>query len=306
MRTARILVVGGLNVDVHLLTDDEPGDDGTAIVTQLRTSAGGHAGNGAAALARLGADTAILSAVGDDPDGERLVSELRRSGVDTGTVLRLAGAPTGRVVIPHFRQRRYMLMHRGALDLMPEDAGSKVELAAVDAVLMFDPVPPVARSILVRAGWAGVPVYWNPGGAMVQQEGFAKIARAASVIFVNRAEFAHLCADHRIEALLLGASRLRRLVVTMGRDGAVEYRPEAVLTATALAVTEVDATGAGDAFAAAYAFADIANLGPSPLAIACVAGSLAAAAADARGADTRLPDLLARVAEIQVRQRRAA
>src|SRR6185503_15813793 len=104
----RLLVIGGLNVDQHLRVEEQPVDDGSARISEYEVGFGGHAGNCAVQLARLGVNVFVLGAVGDDADGAALLADLEYSCVDTSLVSRLAGHHTGRVVIPSFPDRRYM------------------------------------------------------------------------------------------------------------------------------------------------------------------------------------------------------
>src|SRR5690349_11906362 len=60
---------------------------------------GGCAANAAIALARLGVTASVVGRVGDDLFGEAVVAGLRAEGVDTGSVIPTAGAPTSKTVI---------------------------------------------------------------------------------------------------------------------------------------------------------------------------------------------------------------
>ena len=55
---------------------------------------GGEAVNGAIAASKLGMKTAILCALGNDPAGDIIASELTKYGVDTGGIIRSDDHPT--------------------------------------------------------------------------------------------------------------------------------------------------------------------------------------------------------------------
>lgn len=260
----KVLVVGSLNLDHHLRTDGEPSDDGTARVVSYSTAGGGHAGNGATALARLGCDVSIFTVVGADPDGDRLLEELADAGIRTDLAARMETATTGQVFIPAFPTRHYMLMFRGATDAWPAETCAAVPFAGFDAVLLFDPAPAVLPGVVAGARAAGVPVYWNPGGLHSPADGVLTTAAQVRRLLVNRAEFVQLFG---VSPSPLSAStvcrrhRIRQLVVTLGAEGAMAVDGTSVWTVAARPAQVVSPAGAGDAFAAASTAADLVGEG---------------------------------------------
>jgi pseudouridine kinase len=61
----------------------------------IRSTRGGTARNVAENLARLGAEVILISAVGDDPTGERLMAQTAGSGVFTNYIMTVQGHNTG-------------------------------------------------------------------------------------------------------------------------------------------------------------------------------------------------------------------
>ena len=88
-----VLAIGGINMDIHGTPDGKllVRDSNMGVV---RTSPGGVARNIAENLARLGTDCRLVSAVGDDQYGERLLQQAREVGIDMQHVLRLETART--------------------------------------------------------------------------------------------------------------------------------------------------------------------------------------------------------------------
>jgi pseudouridine kinase len=88
-----VVVVGGANIDIKAAisgrTIPATSNPGTA-----RVSLGGVGRNIAHNLARLGIAVKLISAVGTDPEGERLISETAAAGVDVAAVKRI-GKSTG-------------------------------------------------------------------------------------------------------------------------------------------------------------------------------------------------------------------
>lgn len=88
------LVIGSANLDVKGRLF-EPAIPGSSNSADIRTSHGGVARNIAENLARLGADVALLTAVGEDGIGEELLRHAAAQGVDVSRALRVPGATTG-------------------------------------------------------------------------------------------------------------------------------------------------------------------------------------------------------------------
>tara|TARA_B110000438_G_scaffold295975_1_gene339919 strand:- start:79 stop:1176 length:1098 start_codon:yes stop_codon:yes gene_type:complete len=88
-----ISVIGGANIDIHGRStqklrdfDSNPGD--------VHIAAGGVARNIAENLARLGADTRLISAIGDDHHGQVLMRLSREAGINVQNVLQIPSAAT--------------------------------------------------------------------------------------------------------------------------------------------------------------------------------------------------------------------
>ncbi|MBQ6478670.1 MAG: sugar kinase [Erysipelotrichaceae bacterium] len=85
-RQAKAIVVGDACVDVHLRLEDLLNDaSGRAVPYHL--SLGGTIGGTAAALAKLGVDTAFLGTIGKDYGGGYISEEMRSLGIDTSLLI---------------------------------------------------------------------------------------------------------------------------------------------------------------------------------------------------------------------------
>ena len=88
-----VVCVGAAHVDRIARCKGEfvPGASNPVTTSE---SAGGVARNVAANLARLGREVALVSAIGADAEGEKLMVALGHEGIDVSAVLRGAGHPT--------------------------------------------------------------------------------------------------------------------------------------------------------------------------------------------------------------------
>src|SRR4051812_23132663 len=98
-RSARVVVVGSVNVDLVVVAPSLPGPGETVLGERLDRHGGGKGANAAVAAARLGAEVRLVAAVGDDDLGEHALAELSEEGVRLERVVRLGGVPTGAALI---------------------------------------------------------------------------------------------------------------------------------------------------------------------------------------------------------------
>ena len=82
----RAIVVGDACVDVHLRLEDLQ-NDASGRAVPYRLSLGGTIGGTAAALARLGVETALLGTIGKDYGGGYISEEMKALGIDTDLLI---------------------------------------------------------------------------------------------------------------------------------------------------------------------------------------------------------------------------
>jgi sugar/nucleoside kinase (ribokinase family) len=261
-----ILVIGDVMDDlvVRPLGRIVPRSDTPA---DMERHPGGSGANTAAWLGYLGAPVRFAGRVGL-ADLRRHASALERCGVDA----RLVGdsrISTGRIVV--LTHDRSMFTDRGAnLALGPEDLPDElldgVTFIHVSGYALLEKVTRTAVLDLVRR--AGLPWSVDPASAaFVRDTGFLSWTAGATICFPNEDE-----ADVLEEGLL---DAYEVLVLKRGRRGARVLRRGAdPVDVPVQAVTEIDPTGAGDAFAAGYLAAMMAGRDDA----ACGAAGLAAAA----------------------------
>lgn len=248
--TVDVLVVGSANADLVVPVDRRPAGGETVLGGDTRISPGGKGANTAVAAARLGAQVALLGAVGDDPYGAMLLDSLRASGVHIGLV-RTTGRPTGIAYITVTPDgENAILVSPGANStLQPADLTGALEGVKVMVASMEIPLPTVESAVAAAAG-AGVRVLLNLSPV-------AKVASATltalDVLLVNEHEAAALLGPRDYAPAKLLDLGPRSAVVTLGARGAVVVTPDGLTEVASPRVDVVDTTGAGDAFAGALA-----------------------------------------------------
>lgn len=249
--TLDVLVVGSANADLVVPADRRPGAGETVLGGDTVVSPGGKGANTAVAAARLGADVALLAAVGEDAYAGLLLDSLRDAGVRTGLVRRVA-RPTGIAYITVTPDgENSILVSPGANQaLEPSVVDSALEGVKVVVASMEIPLATVERAVAVAAEKKVCSLLNLSPVAAVSKETLA----ALDVLVVNEHEAAWLLGDGVApERLLdLGPSAA---VVTLGARGALVITGDGTTEIAAPKVTAVDTTGAGDGFTGALAAA---------------------------------------------------
>lgn len=253
MRIRPVVCVGALHMDAkaRLAGDLIPGTSNPAVVTR---TPGGVACNVARSLARLGVPVSLISVIGDDDVGHRLLARAALEGLGVEDVVVRSGSTTAgytavldqggslafgiadMAIYDDFGAEvieRAIPHHRGAIwfvDANPAP-GAIEALAAIDEELALDPVS-IAKSRRL------LPL----------------LARAA-VVFPDAGEAEALtgAADPAAAARALVAAGVGRAVVTVGAQGVVVADGTGMYRRPAFVAGSIsDVTGAGDALIAGY------------------------------------------------------
>jgi ribokinase len=255
MRMARrIVVVGSINMDLVTQAPRFPGLGETLLGEAFFTAPGGKGANQAVAAARLGAQVALVGALGRDTLGDQLYRGLAGEHIDLEHVRRLDNTASGTASITVAGGDNQIIVVAGANACVSpaQVEAASAAVARADAVLVQMEIPLDSVEATLRLGRRlGVPVILNPAPARPLPEEWLALAR---YVTPNQHEL----------ALLLGAdphedfqALMRRapcpLVLTRGREGAWYREQGEPAHQDAFAVDVVDSTGAGDTFNAALA-----------------------------------------------------
>ncbi len=233
----RIAVVGSYGVGLTFGVDRAPDRGETLIGSLFRTDHGGKGSNQAVGAARLGAEVALLTAVGEDSFGDGAFELWAEEGVDAAGVIRTQlPTMTAAIVVEASGDNRIVIVPGALSALTPGHVDEfSPQITAADVLLVQLEIPVETALHALEVGRAaGVRTVLNPAPAPP-----AAIAPAADYLTPNESEaFAVEGADGT-------------LVVTLGEQGA-RLRGDQV---PAFPARAVDSTGAGDAFCAAFAVA---------------------------------------------------
>lgn len=256
----RLLVLGDLNLDIHA-EEPTPTDVGQEVRSVVRAVPGGSAGTFARVAAGLGAQVAFVGAVGRDLVGDLLERDLAARGIEPH--LTRSDMSTGAVLALFRGGDRSMVCARGANDALDERDLEPAWFSGLDHLhvsgyaFLSDRQARAARRAIDLAAAAGASVSVNaPPASLIEAFGvsaFLCALRDVTSLFLNRDEgrlIAGLDAPEEIVVALAAAHEEGAL--TLGRDGALAWLGQERSVASPPAALDVDPTGAGDAYAAAF------------------------------------------------------
>ncbi len=283
----RVVVVGSSNQDIVLTVPRLPSPGQTVIGDSITLLPGGKGANQAVAAARVGADVAFVSAVGNDDGGRQAIESLQGEGIDSSTVMRYDDQPTGTAVVlvsgdgeneiaivqganaalsgPHVREALLRL------DIGPDDV----------CLISFEIEDEAVTEAAVCAAERGARLLVNPAPARPLND---RILAARPLLLPNSSESEALSGRTGDEA----AHRLHEMtsapvIVTRGGDGVLIIDGTEERRVPAVRVEAVDTTGAGDTFAGVLAARLAAGDGlDDAVAYAVVAAALSVTKAGAR------------------------
>jgi len=261
-RQPHIVVVGSANIDLTTFTDTFPRPGETVFGNRFQLGFGGKGANQAVAARLFGARVSMVARVGDDLFGPATVANFASRGIDAGNVRITPGVASG--VAPIFVDssgQNRILVVKGANDcLQPADVDQAADLLrSADCIVLQLEIPLETVYYTLRlAREHGVRTILNPAPAQpldFETAGLADYvipneteAEALSGMPVRGLEQARACAQRLLD------SGLRRVILTLGPNGALYAGSEGMRHAPPFPVQPVDTTGAGDAFIGSLAY----------------------------------------------------
>jgi pseudouridine kinase len=264
---APILAIGSAGIDI-VGRATERLELATSNPGNFSTSWGGVARDVAENLARMGMEVNLISAVGDDPQGQRLLAETAEAGVNVDHVLQIANQPTGSylaILDAHGSLHLGMDDMRVIGSITPDYLRARKELFTTASAVFVDAnLPANALETAISMAWrAKVPVAANPVSVALAPS-LSPFLNKLWLITPNEAEAEALCphpvphadADRAIEAARhLVSDGVQIAVITMAEFGLGYADAESNGHVSALKTEIRDPTGAGDALTAALMFA---------------------------------------------------
>ncbi|HEY4188558.1 MAG TPA: ribokinase [Polyangia bacterium] len=270
-----ITVVGSLNADLVVAVRRFPAPGETVTGHDFLVFPGGKGANQAFAAARLAAGQLpvhMVGRVGNDAYGAWLRQNLAGAGVDVAHVTTLPAVPTGLALITTdaAAQNQIVVVPGANGAFAPaglSEAHHAVAGAAVVLLQLEIPLPTVQTAARV-AKESGAVVILDPAPARALAD---MLLRVVDYVTPNESELSVLTGGAPQSTLRRGeavtrarqliARGARRVLVKMGRQGALMVTEATEHLFPAFPVEAIDTTAAGDAFNAGFAFALARGLG---------------------------------------------
>lgn len=253
-----VVVVGSLNVDLHLLLQRHIRPGETLLAGGGTFSPGGKGANQACAAALAGAETVLAGAIGEDAASSVATSLLERAGVDLSHVQKLSG-PTGLAVVSVDAEgENTVVVVPGANALVTPEMveGWAGPIAAATVVVLQGEISAESNLAAAKLVTGRLVVNLAPVIAVAPE-----LLLAADPLVVNEHEGAAALTQlggpevENPEEIVRGlrAAGVATVVMTVGSAGSLVAEGEAVVAVASPTVKAVDTVGAGDAFCGALA-----------------------------------------------------
>lgn len=247
-----VLCVGYVNEDEIIYLESELEEEKSAPATSEK-GVGGGATNTAQVLANsenIG-NVYLAGCVGQDDRGHRIISELKRNGVEL-VVPRFESVPTTKIRCFIFEDKKPQYSHEDSdiVNLKPEDVDDDV-WKNVDHLHMTSVDPDMMLSFAEMAKSRDVTVSFNPTQGY-ESEGYEDVVEVADLVQMNRGE-SEVFRDRNGPLGTVVDESNTDVVITHGPAGCTMHSTDGVASHSGYpnAVDEVvDTVGAGDTFTA--------------------------------------------------------
>lgn len=258
----KLLVVGSLNMDMVVNVSQIPQKGETVLAKEINYIPGGKGANQAYAMAKLGAEVAMIGCVGADRNGSKLLENLQSVNVNTKGIQIFKNQPTGMAVIAvEETGENSIVVISGANFMLTKQWIKQLQnyIDECDVVIAQLEVP--IESVCVVAELAkqkGKTMLLDPAPAV---KGLPEtLFQNVSIIKPNETELQILTQkpttteQEIVEAAnVLLKKGVEKVVVTLGEKGAILVTEKEHTVFASKKVKAVDTTAAGDAFTAGLA-----------------------------------------------------
>lgn len=252
---SKILVVGSMNMDLVVKTDEIPKVGETLLGHELLQIPGGKGANQGVAIAKLGNDITFLGKVGKDSFGDELLASMKNSGVNIEHIER-EDTSTGIAVINVDKYgRNNIVVIPGANAMVDKEYLGRHLVTFEEAeIVVFQleiPLETVKEGLKIAKETGKITIL-NPAPAMELDD---EIISNIDILIPNEHELERMTNVEVIDdESILKASKLllnkgiKQIIVTLGSKGVLYIDNKKNEFFNAYNVNVVDTTAAGDSF----------------------------------------------------------
>ncbi len=268
-----LLTIGDVDIDLYmkiadnneLAASDKAGNPricfyhGSKIpVEHFETSIAGNSLNVGVSCQLLGLQTSIYTELGDDSNGERIVSELKTLGVDTKYCLKNPGSPTNVHTVIVYGGERTIFSYHEKRNYRVLDWEKPKWIYYSSMGYGFEEFQKQFIQYLASPAGKNIGVAFNPGTYQLKTglESFKEFLKYTDILFLNVEEAKQIVGDYEIPKLHEGLHKLgvKMSVITEAANGASASDGNETLNVPIYSDSRpvLDKTGAGDSFAAGF------------------------------------------------------
>lgn len=264
MSIPKVVVVGSCNMDIYSWTHHLPEPGETVIGYRYWMGMGGKGANQAVAACRLGAEVSMVSRVGNDLFGQKMLETLHGEGVNCEAIQtdHHVGSGVALVVVDKIPENIVVVVPGANMHITPEDIEAAAgKLQAVDVLMMQLEIPlETIEHALEIARKEDTFCILNPAPAHPLPE---SILRKTHLLTPNQNEAKILTGVHadtlegaKAAGKALLAMGAQSAIITLGSMGALLVRPGECIHLEGTQIEDaIDTSGAGDAFMGGLAVA---------------------------------------------------
>lgn len=252
---AEVLVVGSINMDLVVKTDEIPKIGETLLGNELLQIPGGKGANQGAAIAKLKNHVTFLGKVGNDVYADVMLKSMEDSGVDVSHIER-CNTNTGIAVINVDKHgNNNIVVISGANGLVDKDyLQSKIDVFKSAKIVLFQleiPIDSVKEGLIIAKN-LGKTTILNPAPAKDLDD---EIINNVDILIPNEHELQRLSKimitndESLLEASKVMLNKgIKQIIVTLGSRGVLYVTKDEHCFFEAYKVDAVDTTAAGDSF----------------------------------------------------------
>ncbi|HMC48897.1 MAG TPA: ribokinase [Caballeronia sp.] len=249
---ARVCIIGNAAIDLVFRVDHLPLAGETSLAIDTSQDFGGKGANQAVMAQRAGAQVQLFAALGNDADGDRFLAHLVEEGIDTHHIARLPCMTDMSIVTVDQRgENTIVTRNDAAARYAPSPSAVLDATRSGDWIAMQGNLSEAITAELLRHAHAGERrTLLNPGPVCFDCR---PLLNHVDILVVNRVEAATLTLLQNPEdaARSLLESGAGDVIVTLGSEGVLWFRPGRMALIPATRANAIDTVGAGDAFCGA-------------------------------------------------------
>lgn len=230
-------------------------------IDEIAYDIGGSAANMSVGLARLGLKTSVITAVGKDSPGEKILNRLNEEDVDTTHVKSDVEENSNFSVVINTKDgERTIFAYHGNHHNKEYKIKKNVNSRCYFLAPIKEESKTIEADVVASARENGAYIAWNPGSVQIKEGAnqHREMLKNTTFLFVNKEEgikLINLPVKPNDEEIMrrLASFGPKIVILTKGKEGAkaydgrVFYRIDIIKDAK-----RIDATGAGDSFACGF------------------------------------------------------